>query len=131
VRPRREDHTIVRGKGASFLLVVAVPNEDDLDGPEILLDLTGCAIKLMAKQEITDDDGDAVINLAVGSGIVISNQTTDRGEAVVTVPASATSALPNKTAWLEYDVQVTEPGKDPVQTQHGTIAVVPAVRQGA
>jgi hypothetical protein len=127
---REQNYTIVRGKRTAFLLTVAIPNEDDILGPDVPLDLTAATIKLMAKLDLKDADGDAVIDISSPSGIVISDQNFDRGEATVTIPADATETLPNRTTWLDYDVQVTEPGKDPVQTQHGQISVVPAVRQG-
>lgn len=66
-----------------------------------LVDLSGAQLTFMAKRRRTDADADALITKTVGTGIAISNQVTDKGEAVVTINAGDTDAKPAGAFWWE------------------------------
>lgn len=84
-------------RGDDEALDIVVTNKDT----GALVDLTGSALKFLVKRYRADADVDALITKSVGSGIAISNQTTDKGKAVVTIAAANTGTGPTGAFWWE------------------------------
>jgi len=89
------DLVMYRGDTRSFQLTMAE------DGAP--LDLTGATLRFTGKRKIGDDDADAVVSVATGSGIVVTDAV--NGEIRVTIPSDQTEALTKETVLL-WDVQI-------------------------
>src|SRR6266566_1328665 len=87
-----------RGDDESFNVAIT-----EADG-STAVNLSGAALRFVAKRRITDLDADAVIDLSTGDGtITLTNEAA--GLARLDVPADQTDSL-TKDAFLLWDLQV-------------------------
>lgn len=75
-----------------------------------LIDLTGASIRFSVKENAADPDGSALLafSTAVGEGITISDQTTNKGEAKLAITGAASSIL--APGVYHYAVQAKDSG---------------------
>ncbi len=114
------EYTLARG--TTLALTVTVTQ----NGAPV--NLTGHHVVFTCKTSLSETDAQAVAQLdnALLGGVVLANQSTLPGVCYVTMPASATQALPNPspTTLLYYDI-VDNDGASPTpnvwQTESGTI----------
>jgi len=89
-----------RGDDESFNVAIT-----EADG-STAVNLSGAALRFVAKRRITDLDADAVIDLSTGnSTITVTNEAA--GLARLDVPAGQTNDL-TKDAFLLWDLQITD-----------------------
>ena len=120
--------TMVRGTSPIWTVTVRDPNNVSTDPLGEPVDITGYSIWFTAKSAKTDADP-GEFQLTVGSGITISNQVTDKGEARISPPPSATSDMTAEKELL-YDVQVQAPSgwAGPQQIVEGVLVVTFGVK---
>lgn len=92
-------------------------------------DLTGATVWFTAKRNLTDPDVDAVIQVESPTDITIFDQTTNRGQAQVNVPASVTAVLTEQQLQLFYDVQIKFATGRVATVDFGTLVITPDVTQ--
>lgn len=86
--------------------------------------LTGTIFFFTAKAEFDDPDSAAVIRLDTSAFHVDQNGSdTLDGLVTVTIPPTATAALPARTSILQYDCKMKESGGDPHTISRGTLIV--------
>ena len=122
--------TLEMKRGTSPLWTMTVRDPNDLD-PDPLgepVDITGYSIWFTAKHSKTDADP-GEFQLTVGSGITILNQTTNKGQATIIPPPSATSDM-TAEAELLYDIQIQAPSgwPGPRQLTEGVLVVTFGVK---
>lgn len=88
--------------------------------------LTGGTLVFTAKWNFTDSDAAAVFQLSTpASGITIISAV--NGTANVTIPDTATAALPYDVVYLDYDMKFTDGSGFPWTVMRGTLKVSPNV----
>lgn len=85
-------------RGLTFELEIPVR-----DKTSALVDLTGYGAELAIK-ELPDDADPALLQIAVGTGITVADQTTRRGYLLVEVSAAVTDALAVGDRWFDVIV---------------------------
>lgn len=85
-------------RGLTFQLEIPVR-----DKTSALVNLTGYGAELVIKAS-PDDPDPGLLELAVGTGITVANQTTQRGYLLVEVTASVTDALAVGDCWFDVIV---------------------------
>jgi hypothetical protein len=90
------DLAITRGDNETLTILVTDPDNNDTP-----INLTGATLTWMVKRRPTDDDDDAILTKATGSGITLANQTTDTGEATIAIDDTDTDALAPGTFYWE------------------------------
>lgn len=120
--------TMKRGTSPIWKLTVRDPNDLDPDPLGEPVDITGYSIWFTAKHKKTDADP-GEFQLTVGTGITISNQVTNKGQALISPPPSATSDM-TAEAELLYDVQIQAPAgwAGPQQVKEGVLVVTFGVK---
>lgn len=117
-----------RGTSPIWTMTVRDPNNISTDPLGEPVDITGYSIWFTAKHEKTDANP-GEFQLTVGAGITILNQVTNKGQATITPPPSATSDM-TAEATLAYDIQVQAAAgwAGPQQIVEGTLVVTFPVR---
>lgn len=111
---------MVRASTFSFDIAVT---QDSTGEP---VNLTNGTLRFTCKWAYTDPDADAIFTLSTpASGIVIISAA--GGTANVTIPSTATSALPYDTVYLYYDLKFTDASDFPWITMRGILTVNPNV----
>lgn len=101
---------ITRGVDNSFTMIIARGG--------VAVDLTTATLTFLAKLNVGDDDSAALITLAIGSGIVVTNPTA--GDATLTILAAQTE-VDTSQALLYYSLVLDE-GSGPEVVSDGTLA---------
>jgi hypothetical protein len=92
-------------------------------------DLTGASLKFLAKRNVADADGSAVITkTTAGGGIVVPTPT--NGVAQVQILAADTQSLANEETVLVWELQVTS-SSNPFTVAAGLLTIEPAVVQAS
>ena len=89
-------------------------------------DLTDAEIKFVAKRQFDDPDGEAVINLSIGSGVTVVGAPAN-GDVHLKVPEAQTDSLEDDTVTLHFDFQVKKPGVSRWTPSRGLLFVYPDV----
>jgi len=95
------------------------------EGDGSVFDLTGCTVRLTVKWERYDTDANAVIKLDNSGlgGIDIPTPTDGTGR--ITIPKTATSALPLHRSDLVYDIKVLKTDASEHTVARGAFIVLP------
>ena len=94
------------------------------------VDITGAKVWFTAKRKVTDADVDAVIQVSSPTHISIdSDQVANRGQCVINVPPTFTSALYEAELSLFFDIQVLFATGRIATVDYGTLLIVPDVTQ--
>jgi len=110
-------------QGTTPTLTVTVTLADGVT----LVDLTGAVIYLTAKSDPSDADPGLFQLSTTGGQIALSNQTTNKGQFVVSFPASATASL-SALLSFPFDVRVILSGN--IQTVvYGPLTLSQAITQ--
>jgi hypothetical protein len=87
-------------------------------------DLTGRTLNFRAKRNIADLDAAAIIIKATGSGITHATQAgATLGQATIAILAANTSALPNHTVALRFEIVLLDAGEP-----YSVVPDVPPIR---
>lgn len=90
------------------------------------VNLDGHHIVVTVKLNLSDPDDEAVwVGDSMTGGVVILNQTTNEGQFAISMPPSATAALPNQPAVLTYDVVDVDGSGNIYETESGSIFITP------
>lgn len=109
--------TMYRGDTVSLLASVVANGA--------VYDITGAAIYFTAKWNYTDEDGSAVFQKSIGSGISVTSAV--NGRFTVTISPTDTSSLPNGKHQLLWDCQMVTSQGSIYTLASGYLVVYPDV----